>query len=98
LTWFASRRCKRHISLRQEIVDLRNMNARFSSKGDYTPIDQSALEARTNRLLEIKKELSKMLNRPEDPSVWWEKFGRSNRAAQVTVDLPGRAVARAATR
>jgi len=26
-----------------------------------------------NRLVEIKKELSQMLNRPEDPRVWWEK-------------------------
>jgi hypothetical protein len=67
-------------SLRNEIIELRNMNARFSVKGEFTPIDQSALEMRTNRLLEIKKELSKMLNRPDDPAVWWEK-GRPTTAA-----------------
>jgi hypothetical protein len=63
-----------HLSgLRQEINDLRNLNARFAEKNDPTAIDQSALELRTVRLREIKKELSKMLNRPEDPAVWWEK-------------------------
>jgi hypothetical protein len=65
-------------SLRQEITDLRNMNA---GKGSDTQIDQSAVEMRANRLAEIKKELSQMLNRPEDPAVWWEKGGRRNRVA-----------------
>jgi len=60
-------------SLRQEITDLRNMNARFTGKGADSQIDQSAVEMRANRLVEIKKELSQMLNRPEDPAVWWEK-------------------------
>jgi hypothetical protein len=33
-------------------------------------------------LAEIKKELSQMLNRPEDPQVWWEKGGgRRDRVA-----------------
>ena len=68
-------------SLRQEITDLRNMNARFTGKGPDTQIDQSAVEMRANRLAEIKKELSQMLNRPEDPQVWWEKGGRRNRVA-----------------
>jgi hypothetical protein len=36
---------------------------------------------RANRLIEIKKELSQMLNRPDDPQVWWEKGGRRNRVA-----------------
>ena len=63
-------------SLRQEITDLRNINARAASRSADTPIDQSAMEMRANRLAEIKKELSQMLNRPEDPAVWWEK-GRS---------------------
>ncbi|MFZ0197596.1 MAG: hypothetical protein WAL05_00235 [Candidatus Sulfotelmatobacter sp.] len=60
-------------SLRQEITDLRNMNARFIGKGSDHQIDQSAMEMRAHRLAEIKKELSQMLNRPEDPAVWWEK-------------------------
>ena len=68
-------------SLRQEITDLRNMNARFTGKGTDSQIDQSAVEMRANRLVEIKKELSQMLNRPEDPAVWWEKGGRRNRVA-----------------
>jgi len=66
-----------HLSgLRQEISDLRNLNARFSEKSDHSAVDQTALELRTVRLREIKQELSKMLNRPEDPQVWWEKSRR----------------------
>lgn len=61
-------------SLRQEITDLRNMNARYSGKSEHGPLDQSALEMRTNRLLQIKKELANMLDRPKDPKVWWEKL------------------------
>jgi hypothetical protein len=61
-------------SLRQEITDLRNMNARYSAKSEHGPLDQSALEVRTTRLLQIKKELSNMLERPTDPKVWWEKL------------------------
>jgi hypothetical protein len=36
---------------------------------------------RTNRLREIKQELSKMLNRPDDPKVWWENFRKHSRPA-----------------
>lgn len=67
-------------SLRQEITDLRTMNERSALKTTDSQIDQSAVEMRANRLVEIKKELSQMLNRPEDPQVWWEK-GRRNRVA-----------------
>jgi hypothetical protein len=68
-------------SLRQEITDLRNMNERYPGKGSDHQIDQSAVEMRANRLAEIKKELSQMLNRPEDPKVWWEKGDRRDRVA-----------------
>jgi hypothetical protein len=68
-------------SLRQEITDLRNMNAHASARTADSQIDQSAVEMRANRLVEIKKELSQMLNRPEDPAVWWEKGGRRSRIA-----------------
>ncbi len=68
-------------SLRQEITDLRNMNARAAARTPDSQIDQSAVEMRANRLAEIKKELSQMLNRPEDPAVWWEKGGRRSRIA-----------------
>ena len=61
-------------SLRQEITDLRNMNARYASKSERGPLDQSALEVRTNRLQQIKQELSNMLDRPGDPKIWWEKL------------------------
>jgi len=68
-------------SLRQEITSLRNLNARSSQATGDSHIDQSAVEMRVNRLAEIKKELSQMLNRPEDPAVWWEKGQRRDRAA-----------------
>ncbi|PYV79522.1 MAG: hypothetical protein DMG96_03795 [Acidobacteria bacterium] len=61
-------------SLRQEITDLRNMNARYASKSEHGPLDQSAFEVRTNRLQQIKQELSNMLDRPGDPKIWWEKL------------------------
>jgi hypothetical protein len=67
-------------SLRQEITDLRNLNTRYSEKGDHTPLDQTALELRHNRLREIKQELSKMLDRPDDPKVWWENTRKSRTA------------------
>ena len=57
------------------------MNARSAIRTADSQIDQSAVEMRANRLAEIKKELSQMLNRPEDPAVWWEKGGRRNHIA-----------------
>jgi hypothetical protein len=60
-------------SLRQEITNLRDLNARYSEKSEHSAIDQSALETRTHRLLEIKRELSKILERPGDSPVWWDK-------------------------
>ena len=68
-------------SLRQEIADLRNLNTRFAEKAGHTELDQTALELRTNRLREIKQELSKMLSRPDDPKVWWERSRRSHLTA-----------------
>jgi hypothetical protein len=59
-------------SLRQEITVLRNLNAQCSVKSDPSAQDQSALELRTNRLREIKLELSRMLNPPTDPKIWWD--------------------------
>jgi hypothetical protein len=61
-------------SLRQEIAHLQNMNTHYSNKGEHSPLDQSALDVRTVRLLQIKKELANMLDRPNDPTVWWEKL------------------------
>jgi uncharacterized protein YdcH (DUF465 family) len=67
-------------SLRQEIADLRNLNARFVEKDGHNALDQTAHELRTNRLREIKQELSNMLNRPDDPKVWWERSRRQQQA------------------
>jgi hypothetical protein len=61
-------------SLRQEIISLRNLNARSSEKTAHTPADQSALEVRAHRLREIQQELSTMLTRPDDPTVWWDRM------------------------
>ncbi len=72
---------ERLTSLRQEIADLRNLNARFAEKGDHNALDQTALELRTVRLREIKQELSKILNRPDDPKVWWERSRRPQQPA-----------------
>jgi hypothetical protein len=68
-------------SLRQEIADLRNLNTRFTEKGGHTALDQTALELRTVRLREIKQELSQILNRPDDPKVWWERARRQQPVA-----------------
>jgi hypothetical protein len=67
-------------SLRQEIADLRNLNARASEKGDHSALDQTALQLRANRLREIKQELSKMLDHPDDPTVWWQRSRRQQSA------------------
>jgi hypothetical protein len=61
--------------LRQEITDLRSMNTRYSERSEHSAIDQSAYELRTNRLQQIKKELSNMRNLPKEGVVWWEKAG-----------------------
>ena len=67
-----------HLSnLRQEITDLRNMNAKYSNKSEHSPLEQSALETRTARLLQIKKELGNMRERPSDPKIWWERLHKA---------------------
>ena len=65
-------------SLRQEIAHLQNMNTHYANKTEHSPLDESALEIRTVRLLQIKKELANLLVRPNDPKVWWEKLPKSN--------------------
>jgi hypothetical protein len=61
-------------SLRQEIAHLQNMNTRYANKSEHSPLDESALEIRTVRLLQIKKKLANMVVRSNDPKVWWEKL------------------------
>jgi hypothetical protein len=64
-------------NLRQEIAHLQNMNTHYTNKAEHSPLDESALELRTIRLREIKKELGNMLVRPNDAKVWWERLSRS---------------------
>jgi len=64
--------------LRQEISDLQSMNARYAGKRVHSEVEQTALELRTTRLREIKQELSKMLDRPQD-----EKSGGKNPVDQA---------------
>ena len=60
-------------SLRQEISDLSTANQRYSQHRQHSPIEQSASDVRRSRLLEIKRELSTMMNCPPDSSVWWDR-------------------------
>lgn len=57
-------------SLRQEIADLKLMNATIPAKQKRSPLDRSEFEARASRLLEIKQELGKLMSKP-DTAVWW---------------------------
>jgi hypothetical protein len=59
--------------LRQEIAHLRSTNASYLQSTERSESDQSGYELRNNRLLQIKKELSGMLSRPREGSVWWER-------------------------
>lgn len=68
-------------SLRQEITELRNMNLQYSQRGEHVLVEQTASAVRENRLLQIKQELSSMMNCPPDPAVWWDKLRRARQAA-----------------
>lgn len=68
-------------SLRQEISDLRDLNRLYAQQGHHSPVEQAASDVRSNRLLQIKQELSNMRNCPPDPKVWWDKVRKPMRAA-----------------
>ena len=68
-------------SLRHEITDLRNMNVVYSQQIQHTPVERTASIVRESRLVQIKQELSKILNRPDDPKVWWERSRRPQQPA-----------------
>lgn len=71
-----------HLSrLRQEILSLRNLNARVVEQNAHTALDESAVAERGRRLREIKQELSTMLNRPDDATVWWDKVRKPKLSA-----------------
>ena len=54
---------ERLVSMRQEISDLRVINARYWVKREHTALDKSAHALREGRLLGIKQELSIMMKR-----------------------------------
>ena len=64
-------------SLRHEITDLRNRNVVYSQQSQHSPVERTASDVRESRLVQIKQELSKMLNQPDDPKVWWERFRKT---------------------
>jgi len=68
-------------SLRQEITDLRNLNVLYLQRSEHSPVERTASDVRGSRLLQIKQELSKMRNRPDDSAVWWGKSRRPDSAA-----------------
>ena len=68
-------------SLRQEIADLRNMNVLYAQQSVHNDVEQTASDVRANRLLQIKRELSKMRDCPPEPRVWWDKVRKPKRAA-----------------
>jgi hypothetical protein len=71
-----------HLSgLRQEITNLQNMNVVYLQRSQHSPIEKAESEGRGSRLLQIKNELSKMRNRPDDSVVWWTKSSKPNSAA-----------------
>jgi len=57
-------------NLRQEIANLKTLNATVPTKQHRSPLDRSELESRAGRLLEIKQELAKLLNKPDNVA-WW---------------------------
>jgi hypothetical protein len=68
-------------SLRIEITDLRNRNVLYSQQSQHSPVERTASDVRESRLVQIKQELSKMRNRPDDSAVWWGKFDKPGRVA-----------------
>lgn len=60
-------------SLREEITDLRNMNALYLQQIVHSPVEQAASDVRANRLVQIKRELSNMRDCPPEPRIWWDK-------------------------
>jgi hypothetical protein len=68
-------------SLRQEISDLRDLNLLYLQQAEHSPVEQTASDVRSSRLLQIKRELSNMRDCPPDRKVWWDKVREPMRAA-----------------
>ena len=58
-------------NLRQEITHLQNLNVLYLQRSEHSPVERTASDVRGSRLLQIKHELAKMRNRPDDGAVWW---------------------------
>jgi hypothetical protein len=67
-------------SLRLEIAELRNMNILYAQQSVHNAAEQTASDVRASRLMQIKQELSKMLDFPPEPSIWWDKVREPKRA------------------
>jgi hypothetical protein len=50
-------------TIRQEIQDLRELNARYWARSEHGPVERSAYENRRLRLSQIKDELAIMMKR-----------------------------------
>jgi len=44
-------------------------------------VERTASDVRESRLVQIKQELSKMLNRPDDTAVWWGNVRKTKHIA-----------------
>ena len=49
--------------LKQELADLEEMNRRYRSRSEYSPMDRAAYQSRGLRLTGIKNELAFMMRR-----------------------------------
>jgi hypothetical protein len=54
---------ERLTSLKQELSDLRVINARYWSRSEHRALERSARASRQERLLQIKRELSDLMKR-----------------------------------
>jgi hypothetical protein len=52
---------ERVTTMRQEISDLRNLNAKYWARSEHAPVEKSAYQNRQLRLSQIKQELAVML-------------------------------------
>ena len=68
-------------SLRHEITDLRNRNVVYAQQSQHSLGERTAAGVRESRLVQIKQELSKMLNRPDHTAVWWGNVRKTKRLA-----------------
>jgi hypothetical protein len=54
---------ERLASLKQELRDLRIINARYWSRSEHSPLQKSARASHQERLVQIKRELSDLMKR-----------------------------------